>query len=184
MKRHHTAFLTLALVIVVVAFSCNKKKTNNGIAPGFKSETGTGGNPNAGNPTVTGATTNTNLATQNSNLQVGGSGWTNPTCGSTNSLTLKAINGNVIVTVGFAAVPPIGTSTYNIGASASSGICSMMVNEAPNQPSGIVWYGRSGTVVVNTSTAAITASVSNAQCVQQNFNYPIVSVSGNLGCSQ
>ena len=180
MKKQVTVFAGLALILVFLALSCAKKKST-GIAPGYKAENGTGGNPNANNPTVTGSTQSNNLATQNSNLVVGGSGWSNPTCGSTNSLTLKGINGNINVTITFASIPT--TNTFVVGTTGPNG-CNVTVNEAPNQPAGIVWIGKSGQVVVNVSASSINATLSNVQCVQQTFNYPVVSVSGVIGCSQ
>ena len=60
-----------ALITSVILFSCEKKK-DSGVGPGFKEETGTGGNPFPNNPTVTGTSTNTNPATTSSFLQVGG----------------------------------------------------------------------------------------------------------------
>lgn len=181
MKKHYTTIISLTVILVIIALSCTKKNST-GIAPGFKADTGTGGNPNANNPTVTGATTNSNLATQNSNLSVGGSGWSNPTCSSTYSLILKGTSGNVNVLLTFPSIPT--STTYAISSAASATACTMIVTEAPNQPSGTIWYGRSGQVVVNVSAASINATFTGIQCVQQTFNYPVVTVSGALGCSQ
>ncbi|MEO6304214.1 MAG: hypothetical protein ABIP51_13695 [Bacteroidia bacterium] len=182
MKKQFLIISGFAIISASLIFSCAKKKDDNRIAPTYKEDaTGTGGNPNVGNQTVTGTATLTNPATQNSSLLVGGAGWSNPTCISTNSITLKGINGSIDVTLNFLFPPTTGT--YAIAASPNAQACSMTINNAPNQPSGIVWYGKTGQVVVNTTTTAINASFSGILCTQQNFNFPTVGVSGNLGCN-
>ncbi|MCW3077796.1 MAG: hypothetical protein JWO32_2405, partial [Bacteroidetes bacterium] len=113
----------------------------------------------------------------------GGSGWSNPTCISTGSLTLKGINGNTDVTITFQAPPAQGTFSYNVSPSPGPSACSMVVQNAPNQPAGIVWYGKAGIVSVQTTTSSINATFSGVQCVQQSFNFPAVGVSGNIGCN-
>ncbi|MBA2612115.1 MAG: hypothetical protein H0U95_09095 [Bacteroidetes bacterium] len=182
MKKQFLIISGFAIITASLIFSCAKKKADNRIQPTYKEDaTGTGGNPNVGNQTVTGTATLTNPATQNSSLLVGGSGWSNPTCISTNSITLKGINGSIDVTLNFLFPPTTGT--YAIAASPNAGACSMIVNNAPNQPSGIVWYGKTGSVVVNTTSTSIQASFTGILCTQQNFNFPTVGVSGNLGCN-
>jgi hypothetical protein len=181
MKKQFLIISGLAIICASVIFSCKKKTDDNRIAPDYKENAGTGGNPNVGNQTVTGTATLTNPATQNSSLLVGGSGWSNPTCISTNSITLKGINGSVEVTLNFLFPPTTGT--YAIAASPNAQACSMTVLNAPNQPAGLMWYGKSGSVAVNTTTSAIQASFSGILCTQQNFNFPTVGVSGALGCN-
>ncbi len=182
MKKQFLLISGFAILSAILVFSCAKKKDNGAIAPTYKEDaTGTGGNPNVGNQTVTGTATLTNPATTNSSLLVGGSGWSNPTCISTNSITLKGINGSVDVTLNFLFPPTTGT--YAIAASPGPQACSMIVNNAPNQPSGIVWYAKTGQVVVNTTTTAINATFAGIVCTQANFNFPTVGVSGSMGCN-
>lgn len=182
MKKYVFIFSGFLALSTLVFLSCDKKNDNGAISPTYKEEaSGTAGNPNVGNVTVTGTSTITNPASQNSSLLVGGSGWSNPTCSSTGSLQLKGINGDIQVTLTFVTAPTTGT--YQIAASPGFGSCAMTVVNAPNQPSGIVWYGKTGAVTVNSTTASINASFSGVQCVQQNFNFPAVSVSGNIGCN-
>ncbi|MBA3682078.1 MAG: hypothetical protein H0W73_13105 [Bacteroidetes bacterium] len=182
MKKQFLIISGFAVLTASLIFSCAKKKEDNRISPTYKEDaTGTGGNPNVGNQTVTGTATLTNPATTNSSLLVGGAGWSNPTCSSTNSITLKGINGGVDVTLSFLFPPTSGT--YAIASNPGPQSCAMTVVNAPNQPSGIVWYGKTGQVVVNTTTTAINASFSGILCTQQNFNFPTVGVSGNLGCN-
>jgi len=181
MKKKIFIIPGVILMLAIILFSC-QKKSNNGTGPGFKEETGTGNNPFPNNPTVTGTPTSTNPATQNSNINVGGNGWSNPTCISTLSVTLKGINGQVDVTLSFAAPP--ATGTYVIGAAPTQNqVCSMVVNNAPNQPTGTVWYGKSGLVAVNTTSNSIRADFSGIICTQANFNFPQVSVTGTLACN-
>lgn len=133
------------------------------------------------NMTVTGSATITNPATQNSSLLVGGAAWSNPTCASTNSLVLKAINGSIDVTLNFLFPPTTGT--YAIAANPGPQACSITVLNAPNQPAGIIWYAKVGQVVVNTNSTSIQASFSGILCTQQNFNFPTVGISGAMGCN-
>lgn len=177
MKNIILSVSVLTLVIFVGILSCTKKKSE-GIKPGY----GTTGNPNPNNPTVTGSTTYTNPATDNSSIGVGGSGWSNPTCGSTSSITLKGYNAGTEVTLSFLGAAK--SQTYAIGTTVSSGICALTIVNAPSQPNGIVWYGKSGTVVVNTTSNSINATFANIVCTQSNFNFPTVTASGVLGCSQ
>jgi hypothetical protein len=158
--------------------SCEKKKNSTGIAPTY----GTTGNPNPPNITVTGSTTYTNPATENTSIYVGGSGWTNPTCASVNSVTLKGYNGNIDITLSFSS--PAKTGTYNIGGTPANNICAMTLVNAPSQPAGVVWVGKTGVVVVNTTSTAINAQFSGIVLTQQNFNFPTVTATGAIGCSQ
>ncbi|HQQ94804.1 MAG TPA: hypothetical protein PLQ93_09630 [Bacteroidia bacterium] len=173
--------IALSLAGLAVILAC-EKKSSSGIGPDYKQNSGTGGNPNQNNPTVTGSSTLTNPATQNSSMLVGGTGWSNPTCPSTNSLALKGDNGESQVTLTFSTA--IITGTYNIGPVPGPSVCAMSVVNAPGQPAGIVWIAKTGMVSVNTSTSAINASFIGIQCTQPNFIYPVVSVSGTLSCSQ
>ena len=181
MNKRFLPFALLVISAFVLFIACEKKKSN-GISPDYRENAGTGGNPNTNNPTVTGTNTLTNPATQNSGFVVGGTGWTNPTCGSTNSVTLKGLNGETEVTLTFAST--ITSGTYAIGSVPGNSVCAMTVLNAPSQPAGILWVGKSGQVSVNTSTASINAFFTSIQCTQASFIYPVVSVSGNLGCSQ
>jgi hypothetical protein len=189
MKKHIFTFTAVLAIGSIVFFAC-KKKDDGSIKPTYKEEaTGTAANPQPNNVTVTGAPTSTTPPTNNSYLYVGGGGWSNPSCASTNNgLYLKSTNGSCEVTMNFAAPPPVGTQTYQIASSPGINAASFMVTNAPDQPAGVVWYGKSGTVVV---TTAITNSITNINaniqgnvtCVQSSFGFPVVSVSGVLGCN-
>lgn len=178
--------LTGAIAIAsVVLFACKKKKDET-IHPTYKEEaTGTASNPQPNNVTVTGTQTVANPATENSSINAGGGGWSNPSCITTNSLYLKGLNGDTEVTITFAQPPVVGQSTYNVASTPGLNACALTVLNAPNQPSGIMWYGRSGVITVNSSTSAVSAAITGTgvMCVQSTFNFPQVYVSGVIGCN-
>jgi hypothetical protein len=178
--RHSITFITTAIfVFAAFVISCEKKKQSEGISPTY----GTTGNPNPGYQTVTGNTPQNNPATENTSLVAGEAGWQNPSCGSTQSLTLKGTSGFTDVTLSFATA--VKTGTYAVAATPSGTTsCAMTVYNAPNQPTGLVWYGRSGKVVVTISPTSINAKIENVVCTQQTFSYPTVLVKGSVGCNQ
>ncbi|MCC6371312.1 MAG: hypothetical protein IT236_09935 [Bacteroidia bacterium] len=181
MKRHIILFSTFMILAGISVLSCGKKKSS-GISPTYS--TTAGGNPNPNVPTVTGNATPTNPATENTFIQVGGSGWSNPTCGTTNSLSLKGFNGSIDVTLSFASTIPVGSNTFAVGAAPGAGIVGLSILNAPNQPAGIVWYGKSGSVVVNATASNINANFNGVVCTQASFNFPSVTASGFLSCAQ
>ena len=166
------------VLLLCFIYSCEKKNNSNAISPDFSAT----GNPNPNNQTVTGSNTYTNPATENTSFIVGDIGWSNPSCVSTGSTSLRGTKGSTEVVLTFSGVATSGT--YAITSQAAANSCALMVLNAPNQPAGVLWYGRSGTVVVNTASTSITSTIMNAVCTQSTFNFPIVSVNGNLGCSQ
>ncbi len=183
---------------VFLAFACNDKhnpNSKNSIQGTYKEEsTGTAANPNIGVVTVTGTSTLTNPATQNTSLQVSGAGWSYDGCTNTSSLTgspsLNGKNGSTNVSIVFGTPPPLGAAIpYTLTAGTPSGFqARMTVSNAPGQPDGIVWYSKSGTLSVTTVTSAISpftstsATFNNVQCLQYTFLFPVVTVSGALIC--
>jgi len=177
MLKQFTGILISCLFIILVT-SCEKKAVDESmISPTF----GGTGNPNP-KSTVTGNVTFSTMATENSTLAVGGIGWTNPSCGSTNSVNLTGYYDSTTVVLSFnsAAV----TGTYAIASIPTSTSCALTVVHAPNQPSGVVWYGNAGYVSVTTSSSNISAKFIGVTCVQASFNYPQIFVSGVIGCTQ
>ncbi|MBS1650396.1 MAG: hypothetical protein JSU07_00130 [Bacteroidetes bacterium] len=182
-KLIKSLFIASSLSLIIF-FSCNKKNSDNSIAPTYRQNaTGTGANPNVNVQTTTGTNTVVNPATNNSSINTGGSGWSNPTCASSSSLVIQGNNGSTQVTITFATPPSAGN--YAVGQYASAGVCAVQAVNAPGQPANIVWYSKtnSGSVSVQTSTSGITAYVNNVQLVQQNFNFPAVTVSGTVSCN-
>ncbi|MBL7917017.1 MAG: hypothetical protein JNM96_01380, partial [Bacteroidia bacterium] len=102
-------------------------------------------------------------------------------CASTGGLILEGVNGSTKVTLQFSQSPTTGN--YNVSNISGPTNVAVTVLNAPNQPSGIVWYGKTGVVSVTSSTNAINATFSGIQCVQSNFNFPVVTVSGQVGCN-
>lgn len=176
MKKQFALF-GVVIAAVVISFSCQKKDNSDSISPTY----GSTGNPYPNNQTVTGSTSYTNPATNNSSIEVGNIGWTNPTCFTTGSITLRGYKGNTEVVLSFAQ--PAITGTYNI-ASVASGTtaCSMQITNAPDQPAGVNWYGKTGIVIVNVQSTSINAILKDVVCTQSTFNFPTVLVSGFLSC--
>jgi hypothetical protein len=178
MNKPIFALALLVLSVTVALTGCEKKSTSDAISPTF----GSTGNPNPNNPTVTGNAPASNPATENTAISVGGSGWSNPTCGTTYSIMLKGVMDETDVTLNFGSI--IKSGPYVIGATTGSAQCTMVIVNAPNQPKGIVWYGKSGSVTVNTTSTSISATFKNVVCTQQSFNFPTVVASGTLSCGQ
>lgn len=175
------ALLTLGLSGVIIV-SC-KEKNNNNITPTYKNQsTGTGANPNINVVTVTGTQTVTNPATANTALQVGGGGWTEENC-LTTPMTLTGYFGSTKVQIKFGGSTMIaGTYAFTSGVP-TAGQARMTVLNAPGQPEDILWYSKSGSVTTTTTSSNVGATFNNIQCLQLNYLFPVVSVSGNLGCT-
>jgi hypothetical protein len=177
-----SSLVVLGLSATIIIVSC-KDKNNNNITPTYRNQsTGTGANPCLNCVTVTGTTTEQSIATQNSSLFTGGSGWSYNACATTpNSMT--GFNGSTQVQILFGGAGlGIGTYAFTSGIP-TSGQARMTVYNAPGQPEGITWYSKSGTVSTNTTTGGgYTASYSGIGCVQQNYLFPMVTVSGTLIC--
>lgn len=174
--KNHFAFLGLAILVIFTS-SCKDKNNTGAITPDY----GATGNPYPDNQTVTGTTTYTSPATQNTTFDAGGIGWSNPSCVSTSSMGLRATKDNVDVILLFS--PAAKTGTYSIGGTAAVNVCALTIANAPNQPAGVFWYGKSGTVEVTVTATSITAKLVNVVCTQKDFNFPQVSVTGVLACA-
>ena len=183
MKKLFFPTLLVGALSSLLIFSCQEKNNNN-ITPTYKNQSGgTGANPCINCITVTGTSTVTNPATQNTSFQVGGSvpGWSFDGC-ATSPNTLTGHNGNTTVQLTFGG-GTITNGNYTLVKSIPlAGQARMIVTNAPGQPDGIAWYSSGGTVSVVTTTAQTTANFTNIQCVQYSFLFPVVTVSGNLTC--
>jgi len=183
MKKKLFILSGVLAMTVLLTFACKKKKDET-IAPQYKADTGTGGNPDPNNITTTGTTTFAPVPTENSSFYVGGAGWSNPSCITTNSLYLKANNGATEVTVTFAFPPSVGTTTYQVASNVGAQTCVFTVLNAPGQPADIMWYGRSGAIqVVSTGTTVNASIIGSIRCEQSNFKFPAVTATGVLGCN-
>lgn len=176
MKKSLVLIAGVCVLLLSGIFSCDKKKST-GIRPDYSAT----GNPNPGEQTVTGSSTFTNPATENTSLRIGDIGWANLTCVSTQSLTLKGTYESTDVTLTFATAAASGT--YAISQVAGPGTCMMTIVNAPDQPAGIVWVAKSGSVLVTTTPNSINAKFENVVCTQRTFNFPTVTASGTLSCN-
>lgn len=172
------ALVVLTLVLCTVS-SCKDKNSSDAIKPDYSAT----GNPYPNNQTVTGTTTYTSPATVNTTFTVGATepGWSNPSCTSTQSVALRATKENIDVILTFGGI--ITNTTYAVSSVLGAGLCVLTVYNAPEQPTGIIWYGRGGTVSVVTTSNSINATLNNVVCTQKEFNFPQVSVKGGIGCS-
>jgi len=170
--------LTGIAIIVSLTFSCKDKNDKAAITPDY----GATGNPYPHNQTVTGSTTYTSPATQNTSFIVGDIGWSNPTCISTYSTALRATKDNIDVIINFSG--PATSGTYAIAPTAGANSCVLTISNAPDQPAGVFWYGKSGTVSISQNATSISAILNNVVCTQKEFNFPQVLISGKVGCNQ
>jgi hypothetical protein len=74
-----------------------------------------------------------------------------------------------------------GTYAFTSGVP-TAGQARMTVFNAPGQPTDILWYSKSGSVATSTTTSGWAATFNNIQCLQYNYLFPVVSVTGTLSC--
>lgn len=175
--KNSFALFCLAFILIT-AFSCKDKNSKSAIAPDYSAT----GNPYPGNQTVTGTTTYTSPATQNTTFTVGDIGWSNPSCVSTQSMALRATKGNVDVILTFNT--QLYDGTWAIASNTGNGFCTLQVLNAPGQPAGVLWVGKAGSVIISQSATSFNATLKNVICTQKDFNFPQVAVIGSLNCGQ
>jgi hypothetical protein len=177
MKKIILPALLVTGSILLVLNSC-KLKNNDNITPTYKNQsTGTGANPNINVVTVTGTQTVTNPATQNSSIQVSSAGWTFDGC-IPGGNTMTAHNGSTTIKLIFGAPVTTGNFSFTSG-TPGPGQVQMIIYGAPGQPAEVIWYSKSGSVTV---TAGFSATFSNINCLQKNYLFPVVTISGNVIC--
>lgn len=179
MKKTLYTTASLLFVIGIVIFSC-KKKASAGVSPTY----GNTKNPTTTGQTVTGNTTYTNPATENTSLLVGDQ-YLSKFCSLTNSLSINVEDKSVQVTVQFGTTIASG-GTFAVASvpNATNQACAVTILNAPNQPSNVSWYGKTGEVIVTVNTNGIKASLKNVVCTQKTFNFPTVLVTGIASCVQ
>jgi hypothetical protein len=170
--------LILLVTVLSITFSCKDKNNKDAISPDYSAT----GNPYPDNQTVTGSTTYTNPATKNTSFAVGDIGWSNPSCVSTSSTALRAKKDDrdVIITFQGAAT----ATTYAISQTLGPNTCILTAYNVPDQPAGLYWYGKSGSVVITQNATSISAKLVGVVCTQKEFNFPQVLITGVIGCSQ
>ena len=179
MKKVITS-VSIVIGLGLIIASCTIKNNDN-ITPTYRNQsTGTGANPNIHVVTVTGTQTLTNPATANTALYVGSSisGWIFESLGS-NPNKFVAHNGGTTIEIRFNG--PVAAGPFAlVSGNPSAGQAQMVVFAAPGQPSDIVWYSKSGTVVVSPVGPNFTATFSNVPCLQLSYLFPVVTVSGDM----
>lgn len=185
MKKIILAAFSVLAIGSLVFISCKPKNDADAITPTYKEEGGTGGNPNIDNVTTTGTVSTTSGATQDSqmsNIGVGGS-WSSVGCSGQSCITVNNASLGTGVTVCFSSAPTAGT--YQLVSSSTQlgpGKAFMTVTNPTGQPSGTSWYSSGGTVNVTINAPSITVSFNNVACLQSGTNFPVVTVSGQVGC--
>lgn len=177
MKKTLYTTASLLFVIGIIIFSC-KKKTSTGVSPGY----GNSKNPTTTGQTVTGNTTYTNPATENTSVFIG-SGFRFKKCSETNSLSIitdKEISLQISVQFNTTIAK---SGTFAVASIPSDQACAVTVLNAPNQPEGVLWYGQKGEVVVTVDASGIKANLKDVVCTQKTFNFPQVLVSGLTSCT-
>lgn len=179
-----SAFSVLAIGCLVFV-SCKSKNDADAITPTYKEEGGTGGNPNITNVTTTGTVSTTSGAFQDSQMTgigVGGS-WASVGCSGLSYLEVTNSSLGTVVRIEFSSAPTAGS--YQLVSSSSQlgpGKALLIVTNPTGQPTGTVWYSAGGTVTVTVNAPSITASFNNIYCLQPGTNFPVVTVSGQVGC--
>lgn len=180
MKKIFISSALLLIFTTLLIVSC-RIKNNDNLTPTYRNQsTGTGANPNINVVTVTGEHTVDNPATQNSSLQTGSSGW-NYDSYSSHPTYFKAQNGSTVIMIQFSGNITVGNFVLTAG-TPGPGQARIIIYNAPGQPDGIAWYSKSGMVNVTGSTPNFTATFSNIPCLQQNFLFPVVTLSGSVVC--
>jgi hypothetical protein len=181
MKKILTSATIIGLTGLAL-FSCINKNNDN-ITPTYRNQsTGTGANPNINVVTVTGHQTVGDPATQNSSFQVAGSmlGWSFEGCGSHPNMFVTS-NGSTTIRIIFNG--PITAGTFALTSSTpNAGQAQMIITSAPGQPNDISWYSKGGTITVTPFGSGYSATFSNIQCTQQNYIFPVVTISGGVSC--
>lgn len=185
MKKIILSLFSVLVIGCLVFISCKSKNDADAITPTYKEEAGTGGNPNITNVTTTGTVSTTSGAFQDSQMSgigVGGS-WSSVGCSGQPCITVSNSSLGTNVTVCFSTAPTAGT--YQLVSSSSQlgpGKAFLTINNPTGQPTGTTWYSSGGTVVVTVNAPSITASFNSVACLQSGTNFPVVTVSGQVGC--
>lgn len=109
-------------------------------------------------------------------------GWTFDPC-LLNPLQLTGKNGTTVVILTFGSVIANGNYTLTSGLP-GIGQVKMTVLDPPGQPIGSIFVSKSGgTVSVNVGTSTTVAAFTTVQCTPLLFPYPVVTVSGDVGCN-
>lgn len=185
MNKIILSVFSVLVIGCLVFISCKSKNDADAITPTYKDEAGTGGNPNITNVTTTGTVATTSGAYQDSQMTgigVGGS-WASVGCSGVTYLQVTNSSLGTTVRIDFSSPPVAGT--YQLVSSTTllgPGKAVITVTSPTGQPTGTTWFSTGGTVTVTVNAPSITATFNNIYCVQPGTNFPVVTVSGQVGC--
>ncbi len=188
MKKIILTSLTLLVSVGFIAFSCKPKNDSDALTPGW---TTSSGNPSAntpGNATTTGTIATTSSAQNSSMTGIGqGSSWLSSGCSGSSCISVSNNQLNTVTEICFAGTATITSGAYTIVGSSTALIGNnvhIKVTSPTGQESGSVWFAAAGGVVNVTGgpTAPITCSFTNVSCKKSGSNFPIVTISGQVGC--
>ncbi len=185
MKMKKIVFNTLIIVFAVCAvlFSCKKKNDSDAITPGWGT---TGQSKDMANNVTTTGTINTTSSAQNSAMTGVGQGsfWSSQGCSL--GQTCLSVNSNLgtVVELCFATgtITPGAYTIVKPEVSLIGNNVHLKCTSPTQQVTGSVWYGQSGVVNVSSNGTAITGNYNNIPCQKSGTNFPIVTLSGQVGC--
>lgn len=185
MKKIILSSLSVFAFATLIFISCKSKNDGSAITPTYKTEKGTGGNPNTTNVTTTGTIAATGTQQSSSMTGVGsGAEWTSVGCSpGTTVISITNTNTGTIFTITFSSAPTAGVYTFvPTQGQLGPGKAFMSVYSPTGQTPGTTWYPSGGTCAVTINGSAITASFSNIACYQATGGFYNVTVSGQVGC--
>jgi hypothetical protein len=189
MKKIILSAVSILFVGSIVFISCKSKNDNDAITPTYKDEaaSGTGNNPNITNVTTTGTVATTSSANQNSQMTgIGITGsWSGQNCSIPAPTCISQSNSSLGTTVEvcFSSSPVVGFYTLvNTQAALGPGKAWLKVTNPTSQPTGTTWFSSGGQVEVQVGTTSTTVLFNNISCLQAGTNFPVVTVSGQVGC--
>ncbi len=183
MKKIIFTTLSLIFALCVVFVSCKSKNNSEAITPGW---TTTGQSPATATLVTTTGTINTTSSAQNSAMTgVGvGSFWSSQGCSGASCISVNNSNLGTVVQLCFATgtITPGSYTIVDQNTSLVGNNVHLTCTSPSGQVTGSVWYGQSGVVTVSSNATAITGNYNNIPCKKSGTNFPIVTLSGQVGC--
>ena len=183
MKKIIYTTLSLVFAICVIFISCKPKNDKEAITPGW---TTTGQSPASAALVTTTGTINTTSSAQNSAMTGVGTGsfWGSQGCSGSNCISVSNNNLGTVVTLCFATgtITPGSYTIVDQNTSLVGNNVHLTCTSPSGQVSGSVWYAQSGVVSVSSNASAITGNFNNVPCKKSGSNFPIVTLSGQVGC--
>lgn len=209
MKRSGQISLLVILSVIITTLTfCDKKRSPEPVRSSPSASSSVGASKANGNTTSKSTVVSNNTAAEALTIQLvttgggtsddgsGGTdsqntllnvstllpGWSFDPC-LLNPLQLTGKNGTTVVILTFGSVIANGNYTLTSGIP-GVGQVKMTVLDPPGQPLGSLFVSKTGgTVSVNVGTSTTVAAFTSVQCTPLLFPYPVVTVSGDLGCN-